>query len=145
MFALLSLGFLTGAVSVRSQATNASESEVHLCDIQSNPSNFLNGTFEVRAIYFAGFESGWLKDVESCEIAQVPKAIRYLFDEGFKKNTDKALYKRFERKLKPSPGGALPRAVRGVFRIRIELYEKANEMDKRFEFQIKVLSAVAIK
>lgn len=119
-------------------------STIGLCDLQAKPSEFLNKTFEVRADYVAGFEMGWLENVSKCDTEQ-NSAIVYLFDEEFAKATGKAQHRRFVRKLKIRRGVSLPRFVRGTFRIRIEPYAKRNEMDRRFDYQFRVLSAVAIE
>ena len=117
---------------------------IELCDIQAKPSEFLNKTLEVRADYVAGFEMGWLEDVRGCDAKQT-SAIVYLFDEEFAKATGKDQHRRFERKIKIRRGVGLPRSVRGTYRIRVEPYAKRNEMDRRFEYQIRILAAVAVE
>lgn len=119
-------------------------STIDLCDLQAKPSEFLNKTFEVRADYVAGFEMGWFKDIRKCDTKQT-SAIVYLFDEQFAEATGKAKHRRFERKLRIRPGPGLPRSVRGTYKIRVEPYAKRNEMDRRFDYQFRVLAAVAIE
>ena len=126
------------------QSASDLDSSIDFCEIQAKPSEFLNKTFEVRADYVAGFEMGWFEDVRECDTKQT-SAIAYLFDEQFAEATGKAKHRRFERKLKIRPGPGLPRSVRGTFKIRVEPYAKRNEMDRRFDYQFRVLSAVAIE
>lgn len=131
-------------LGIDGQSTSDRGSAIDLCEIQAKPSEFLNKTFEVRADYVAGFEMGWFEDIRKCDTKQT-SAIVYLFDEQFAEATGKAKHRRFERKLRIRPGAGLPRSVRGTFRIRVEPYAKRNEMDRRFDYQFRVLSAVAIE
>lgn len=134
---------IINSVSYEKKERSDSGSSIDLCEIQAKPSEFLNKTFEVRADYVAGFEMGWFEDIRECNTKQT-SAIVYLFDEQFAEATGKAKHRRFERKLRIRPGAGLPRSVRGTFQIRVEPYAKRNEMDRRFDYQFRVLAAVAI-
>ncbi|MBK9162976.1 MAG: hypothetical protein IPM21_03555 [Acidobacteria bacterium] len=135
---------IINSVCYEKKERSDSGSTIDLCDIQAKPSEFLNKTLEVRADYVAGFEMGWFEDVRGCDAKQT-SAIVYLFDEEFAKATGKAQHRRFERKLKIRRDVGLPRSVRGTYRIRVEPYAKRNEMDRRFDYQIRVLAAVTIE
>lgn len=145
VFALQCVVLFSISMNVRTQAPVDVGPSANLCDLQAKPIVFLNSTFEVRADYFVGFEMGWLKSIKDCEKLEGPKAILYLFDEDFEKQTSKTTYRRFQRRLNNSTRAAVPSSVRGVFRVRVEPYKKANEMDMRYEVQFRILSAIKIE
>ena len=140
-FVVMSLIVFSFSMDVLNQVGSVSDQVAELCELQSEPQSFLGKKVEVKAKYTAGLEMGWLEPLDSCPKRKQSKAILYLFDGGFEKATEKRVYSRFRRQLKRSGPS---RTVRGVFQVTVEPYNKANEMDSRFEFQFRVLRVLSV-
>ncbi len=125
----------------QSPAKNLPSSHPQLCEIETSPEIFLNKPFEVFADYNFGFEMVWLSNTVPC-VPSHPVSITYKFDEEYKTRSEKSVLKRFNKLLRSRPS---PNRIRGVYTIVIEPFEKANQMDRRFEYQIRILKIVKIE
>jgi hypothetical protein len=118
---------------------------VTLCEIESNPELYLNKEVKVDAVYVVGFEMGWLDYPKSC-VRQKENLykITYKFDEKFDELTEKKVLRKFNKLLNKKGLVTTLRKVRGVYTVKIEPFEKTNPNDRRFEFQIRIMSLVSI-
>jgi hypothetical protein len=122
-----------------SQTSTTAKQFPDLCELRANPESYVSEIVEVRAKYVASLEMGWLESINECSAAKRSTAVRYFFDEVFQSAERAKTYKLFMRKLKPRKGTGLLGSVTGVFRLKVERYEKLNEMDRRFDFQFRIL------
>jgi hypothetical protein len=118
------------------------DTDANLCTIEANPEAFLEKPFNVRAIYSAGFEMGWLDD--SCPPRESIRIV-YRFDENFDSGTKPKVLKQMNKLLSKKikiPGDVA--TVKGVFTIQIKKHIKRNPNENLSDYDIIVLKLISI-
>jgi hypothetical protein len=127
-------------INIASGQTTISDGD--LCAIESNPEAFLDKPLDVKAVYFAGLEMGWLDGVNPCQ----PRKTRivYKFAENYESNTDAKVLKRV-KKLLIKTKTPYPRKIRGAFRIQVTKHIKKNENENLYDYDITVLKIISVE
>jgi hypothetical protein len=117
------------------------ERYISLCKVQNNPNEYVGKQFDVKATYTSGFEMGWLESADSCKPQDGRRfAIHYKFDKNYEENTSRTIMRRvakeFERQLKEPKD---VHKIRGRFKVLLSKYEKKNDRDTQYEFEMTIL------
>src|SRR5205085_560280 len=115
---------------------------ISLCDIENNPTEYVGKQFDVQATYVVGFEMSWLESAEPCKSQGGKRyAIRYVFN--YEKNTDRSILRRVAKEFdRPIKKPTYVHKIRGQFRILVSKYEKRNDYDTQYEYELIILKII---
>lgn len=125
----------------RDQKDPGTNKQPTLCEIEANPNDYLGKEIDVDAVRVAGFERGWLEDLNPCGTLDKHR-FRILDRFDYARRTAPSELRRMNKLLERDT--AEVRRIEGRFTVVLSKYEPKYEGDVRYEYQMTLVKIISV-
>jgi hypothetical protein len=141
---VLAVGIFLPLVFCASIAAQDEVLKTSICEITTEPRQFVGKIVEVDAVMYSGFEMGWLRELSDCACVSKLR-FDYRYGEDYERDTSSKTLKKIKKIL--SRKIANPTDInkyRGNFTLRLLEYKRRNDFDTRFDYIIEIVKVDSV-